>query len=398
MNDTLRALGWWGVAAWAAMGVLSGTSTASAEPPPGVIVPAYSMFKDPLPMIIRSAIQRVEGKIDKLAFDPVQYRVFVTGVRTNTVYALKLSDHTLAAKLENLPEPRAVVWLPNAHRLVVACGGDGSVRIFKPGEDQGKDSPAYIEERKIEFAGESDAVIVDQDDVKAVGGAAAVWVAHAMAITRIDLASGEKTASVALPGRADGMVIGNVDGRRMIYVNVPRPETTTEAPNPRPSVLAIDSETGQIVSAWTLDDAKNNGAIALDEQNARLFVVTRYPAKLIVLDARDGREVARLDAPGDVGSICYDPRLQRLFAPGGAEGGKLAVFQRTGVGAPLDPTVAPGAKETPGEIDHYQRVHVSPTLAGCRTAVLDPRERLLIAAAPPLGGEPVFVFVYMIGP
>lgn len=372
-----------------------------AAPPEGVNIPPYAPFaaKDPLPMVIRSAIQAVTGKIDKIAFDPQRYWVFVTSVRTNTVLVLSLKNHKVVARLKELPEPRGVVWLPQAQRLVVACGGDGSVHVFRHGtsaESESKsDEVTFVSESRTAFVGEADDLLVDSDTPTS----ATVWVAHAMSVHQFDVLKASKGTEVRLPGRAEGMALGTVNGERRLYVNIPRPDRTEKDQDPKPLVVMIDPDQQAILNAWPLNDVRGNGAIALDAANARLFVATRNPTKLLVLDAETGEEKARLDAPGDVGRLCYDALTQRLYAPGGAGNGSIAVYQRTGVGAPLDKEAKRDVLEgDKPNIDTYARVHDSATMAGCRTAVLDANERLLIAATPPLGADPVFVYVYLIGP
>ncbi len=389
-----------GVLAWGGAWAVLPVAPALGAPPEGVSIPPYAPFaaKDPLPMVIRSAIQAVTGKIDKIAFDPQRYWVFVTSVRTNSVLVLSLKNHKVVARLKELPEPRGVVWLPQAQRLVVACGGDGSVHVFKPGtpaDGENKDEATFIAESRAEFTGEADDLLVEFDSPSR----ATVWVAHAMSVHHFDVLKATEGAEIRLPGRAEGMALGTVNGEPRLYVNIPRPDRTEKDQDPKPLVVMIDPDQQAILNAWPLSDMRGNGAIALDAENARLFVATRNPAKVLVLDAATGEEKARLDAPGDVGRLCYDRLTQRLYAPGGGGNGSIAVYQRTGVGAPLDKQpkrdVLEGDKP---DIDTYARVHDSATMAGCRTAVLDANERLLIAATPPLGADPVFVYVYLIGP
>ena len=395
MSTRTHRTGMLGVVA-AALGLTTGGSGALAKPPEGVNVPSYAQFSkdNAIPMIIRSAIPGVNGRIDKIAFDPERYYVFITGVRAGSVYIQNLATHKTVQRLDKLPQPRAVAYFPDQRRLAVACGGDGSVRVFLA-NDKGEFEP----ERSVDFLGEADGLTVEPPIFDDASLPPAVWVSHAMSVHRMDVLSGEKSREIRLPGRADGVAFGTIDGKRRLFINVPRPDSPDGRPEekPAPVVVVADPDTGTIESVWPLKDASPTSAIAVDEANARLFVTTKDPGKLIVLDAKTGQEVNRLDAPADAGVICYDAALQRIFVPGGAAGGKIAVYQRTGVGAPLD-KVEKKVDSPFGAIDRYEQVYVSATTAGCRTAVLDPNERLLIAAAPSLGADPVFIFVYMIGP
>src|SRR5258708_20817147 len=91
--------------------------------------------------------------------------------------------------------------------------------------------------------------------------------------------------------------------------------------------------------------------MALDQQNHRLSVVTRFPARLIVLDTDQGKRVAALPAIGDCDDVFYDEQRHRIYAIGG-EGG-ISVFQQR------DP-------------DHYNELGRTRPVSGPRTGSFSP--------------------------
>jgi len=56
--------------------------------------------------------------------------------------------------------------------------------------------------------------------------------------------------------------------------------------------------------------------MAFDEANHRLFVVTRNPGKLIVLNSDDGKVIADLPAVGMVDDAAYDAQHKRIYLAG----------------------------------------------------------------------------------
>jgi hypothetical protein len=56
--------------------------------------------------------------------------------------------------------------------------------------------------------------------------------------------------------------------------------------------------------------------MALDEANHRLFVVTRKPGKLVILNSDDGKLIADLPAVGFVDDMSYDAKHKRLYLAG----------------------------------------------------------------------------------
>lgn len=351
---------------------------APAAPPPGVNVPDYRMFNAQLPMIIRSAIPEAQGRIDKVAFDAERYRVFLAGTKNNAVYVLDLASHKTVHAVRDVPEARDIIWQADPGRLIVACGGDGTVRTFLAHDMQGlKNNPAYKAEHTIQLAGEPTDLSLEADGQH-------VWVAHAMSLARIDLNEGKRVARVTLPGRPDGVVHVQTPAGPRVFANVPKPEPTDTDKTPRPMVVVIDPERAEIVDRWSLADAAENSALGVDDTGTRLFVVAREPALLLVLDTSNGKEVARLPVASDSDDVEFDVKLNRIYVPGGGGGGQITVVQRT------------PAKDEQAET--YEVAHNEKTNVGCRTTVLAQSERLLLAASPAGGTDPPFIYVYLVGP
>src|ERR1700686_2845211 len=70
-------------------------------------------------------------------------------------------------------------------------------------------------------------------------------------------------------------------------------------------------------AAWPLPACdKMNVAMALDEEDHRLFVVTRTPGKLIVLNSDTGKVVTSVPAVGMVDDMAYDAKQKRIYVAG----------------------------------------------------------------------------------
>jgi len=73
----------------------------------------------------------------------------------------------------------------------------------------------------------------------------------------------------------------------------------------------------ELSAKWPLPAGdKLNVAMAFDEANHRLFVVTRNPGKLIVLNSDDGKVIADLPAVGMVDDAAYDAQHKRIYLAG----------------------------------------------------------------------------------
>ena len=83
--------------------------------------------------------------------------------------------------------------------------------------------------------------------------------------------------------------------------------------------------------------------MALDEANHRLFVVCRFPARMIVLDTNSGKVVEKLPTAGDCDDVFYDATRKRIYATGGE--GTITIYEQQ------DP-------------DHYKETSKVPTKCG----------------------------------
>lgn len=102
-----------------------------------------------------------------------------------------------------------------------------------------------------------------------------------------------------------------------------------------------------------------------------LFVATRRPPLLTVLDTDDGREVARVPVVGECDDVYFDAKRRRVYSIG-AEG-FISVLQQN------DP-------------NHYSLIANVPTAVGVRTEIFF--EDDLYVGVPATGLEPVQIWNY----
>jgi DNA-binding beta-propeller fold protein YncE len=83
------------------------------------------------------------------------------------------------------------------------------------------------------------------------------------------------------------------------------------------AVGVLDRNKSALTATWPLPPGdKVNVAMAFDEGDHRLFVVTRNPGKLIVLDSDTGKVVASVAAVGMVDDMSYDAKQKRIYVAG----------------------------------------------------------------------------------
>jgi hypothetical protein len=74
--------------------------------------------------------------------------------------------------------------------------------------------------------------------------------------------------------------------------------------------IAAENRKTRAITRWPLTD-EGNFPMALDEAHHRLFVSTRAPAKLLVVDTITGHTIATLPSVADCDDLYYDAAHKR---------------------------------------------------------------------------------------
>jgi hypothetical protein len=110
-------------------------------------------------------------------------------------------------------------------------------------------------------------------------------------------------------------------------------------------VLVIDSNRNEIAQTWPLSGIKDNTPLAYDAVDNLLLVACRKPARLLVIDAQTGKQIASAKADADADDLFFDPSTHRAFVVAGAGKVDSYVVAKDGKLTELPVTeTAPGAK------------------------------------------------------
>src|SRR5258708_26550412 len=127
----------------------------------------------------------------------------------------------------------------------------------------------------------------DADNLRVDPSSGHIWVGYGGgALGELDQEA-TKLADIKLDAHPESFQLEKNGSR--IFVNLPGSR----------KIAVVDRKTGSVAESWGTGGPLANYPMALDQQNHRLFVVTRFPARLIVLDTDQGKRVAALSAIGD---------------------------------------------------------------------------------------------------
>jgi DNA-binding beta-propeller fold protein YncE len=304
----------------------------------------------PLLLVQEIPLPNVGGRIDHFTFDAKRKRVIGAALGNNTVEVVDTFSGRDIRSITGAAEPQGVVYVEEANKLFVANGTDGKLRIYDG------DSFKLVDTVNI---GE------DADNVRYDPAEKRVYVAYGGdeggGIAVIDPANDKRLGDIAkLDAHPESFQIAT--SKPLIYANI-----ATKA-----KVVVIDRMTHN-VTAWPLKTGKSNYPMALDEAEHRLFVVTRRPAQLVVLDSDNGEVVASVSCVNDADDVYYDAERKRIYVPGGE--GFITVVQQSGP-------------------DHYQVLAKIPTTVGARTGLWYPKRDRFYLAVPASSKQAAALWVY----
>jgi hypothetical protein len=309
------------------------------------ILSAASLFESApaLKLLGRTELPGYSGDFDHFAVDVKGKRLFLAAEDHGTVEVFDLESGKHQRTLRGFETPHSILLIPEKNQILVTDGTDtaklldaktlqivGAIKVTP-----GADSIGYDPTRKHLY------VVTGGKDVK-MGDS---W------LTEIDLSTGERVGDVKFDANhVEAMAVEHHGSR--LYINI----------TDKNYMAVVDKDKRTVVARWPIHEAQQNAPVAFDEANHRLFVITRQPGKMIVLNAEDGSSIASFDAPGRIDEAIFDAGNHRIYAPGGE--GYIGVYQQR------DP-------------DHYVELAHVPSAAGAKTAVLVPElHRLYVAVSP----------------
>jgi DNA-binding beta-propeller fold protein YncE len=299
----------------------------------GSIAQAQQREAPPVREVQEIPLPGVQGRLDHFTIDPKRKRVIFSGLGNSTVQVVDVFAGRMIHQIEG------VLYLPEWDRLFVANSADGHVSVF--------DGTKFTPIERIDFGEGS-----DPDNLRYDAAAKKIYIGYGEgAIAVIDPVTNKRLPTeYKLEAHPEGFQL-ETNGPR-IFVNVADAK----------KIQVIDRRTGKITS-WALPAGHSaNFPMVLDEANRRVFIGTRKPARLTVLDMESGKVVASLPTAADMDDMFYDSSRKRIYVAGGE--GFLSVVQQV-------------------DADHYTDMGKFPTALGTRTGVwYEKRDRLYIAAPP----------------
>jgi DNA-binding beta-propeller fold protein YncE len=261
--------------------------------------------------------------------------------------------------MQDIKAPHAVLFRKDLKKLFVVEGDASAVKIYE--------SETYKQLGEIKVSVDADSIAYDPASsyMYVVNGGREAHTPYSL-ISEIDTNAGKKLRDIKIPSDHVEAIMLEKAGTRM-FLNITGQSV----------VGVMDRNKSELSAKWPLPAGdKLNVAMAFDEANHRLFVVTRTPGKLIVLNSENGKIIADLPAVGMVDDAAYDAQHKRIYLAGD---GFLDVFEQK-------------------DADHYAPLARIPGAFRAKTGILVPELNRYYLAVPHHAGKDAEVRVYEIQP
>ena len=312
--------------------------------------------KQPLRVVQTIPLPNVKGRLDHMDVDVKGKRLFVAGLENGT---FEIVDIDAGKWLRNIPgfkKAQGALFVPELNKLFLASGDDGMLRIFRGDTlellesihlEPGPNRVVYEPKSKLVYVGYG-----GKDAGKDYGE-----------IGIIDARQDKHVGDIKVVAHPSELLLD--EGKTLfVFVSIAS------------RVQVIDTDKREVLSTWPVT-SQRPGDAAFDGSTSRLFIGTRAPAEMVVMDSKSGKEVAHLPTPEGMDGVYFDAARKRVYVSGGRDlpVGFVYVYQQR-------------------DADHYETIGKIPTRGGAGTSFWSPELDRYYVAAPASEKEQAAILVY----
>jgi DNA-binding beta-propeller fold protein YncE len=321
--------------------------------------------KTPLRLVQTVSLPGLQRHWDHFGVDVKGNRLFLTSDEDEAVVEVfDLKTNKLIHTITGTKGAHNVLAFPEMKKIVVVDGEASELKIYN------YDTLELVGHTELTI--DADPAVYDPATkyLYVVNGGRAAKTPYCL-ISIVDMASGKKLADMKLDtNRLESMALEKSGPR--LFVNMTGAN----------KIGVVDRQKRAVVDTWPVTAAVENVPMQYDESTHRLFVATRKPSKLVVVNTDTGKEVASLPTADSVDDLAYDAANHRIYLPGGnlnGAVGAITVIQQK-------------------DADHYEVIANIPTKPGARTARLVPELNKYYVSVSTKGPQEAQILVYDVVP
>lgn len=318
---------------------------------------AQSDAKQPLKLLQTIAVPNLKGRLDHMEVDVKGKRLFLAGLEKGTFEVVDLEGGKWVRSVPGFKKPQGAVYVPELNKLFLASGDDAMVRVFRGDTLQLLDS-IQLEPgpNRIVFEPHSKLIYVGYGGKDAGKDYGEVGI--------IDAVTDKHVGDIKVKAHPSEILLDQAGTTLFVFMSSIS------------QLQVADLKKREVIATWPVS-SQRPGDAAFDESTSRLFIGTRTPPEMIVMDSKSGKEIAHLPTTEGQDGVYFDSVRKRIYVSGGRElsTGSVYVYKQ----------------KSP---DLYDTLDKIPTRPGSGTSFWSPELNRLYVAAPATDTQDAAILVY----
>ena len=284
-------------------------------------------------------------------------RLFVAGLENGSLEVVDLGAGKWLRSLPGFKKTQGVAYVRSLNKVFVASGDDGMLRVFRG------DTLELLDAIKLDL-GPNRVVYDPSGEVLYVGYGGKDAGKDYGEVGVIDAKTDKPVGDIKVDGHPGELLLDQSGKTLFVFVSATS------------KIQVVDTNKREVVST-RLVSSQRNGDGAFDERTHRLFIGTRTPPRMLVVDSQTGKEIANLPTVEGMDGVYFDAGHKRVYVSGGRDQdvGYVFAYQQN-------------------DADHYETIGKIPTRSGAGTSFWSPELNRYYVAAPAHGNEEAAILVF----
>ncbi len=317
--------------------------------------------KNSLRLVQTIPMPNVKGRIDHMDVDVKGKRLFVAGLENGSLEVVDLQAGKWLKSIPGFKKTQGIAYVRSLNKVFVASGDDGMLRVFRGDTleqldaiklELGPNRVAYDPHSKLLYVGYG-----GKDAGKDYGE-----------VGIIDAKTDKHLDDVRVEAHPSELLLDKSGKTLFVFVSIAS------------KVQVVNTKKREVGFTWSVS-SQRNGDGAFDEKMHRLFIGTRTPPQMIVMDSQTGKEVANLPTVEGMDGVYFDAAHKRVYVSGGRDYDVGYVF---------------GYQQK--DADHYETIGKISTRPGAGTSFWSPELNRYYVAAPAHDNKEAAILVFEPGP
>jgi WD40 repeat protein len=284
-------------------------------------------------------------------------RLFVAGLENGSLEVVDLGAGKWSKSIPGFKKTQGIAYVPSLNKVFVASGDDGMLRVFRG------DTLELLDSLKLEM-GPNRVAFEPNSEILYVGYGGKDAGKDYGQVGIIDAKADKRLGDIKVEAHPAELLLDKSGKTLYVFISAAS------------KVQLVDTKKREVLSTWSTS-SQRNGDGAFDEKTHRLFIGTRTPPQMIVMDSSSGKEVAALPTVEGMDGVYFNAKQKRIYISGGRDNdvGYIFIYQQK-------------------DADHYEAIGKIPTRSGAGTSFWSPELNRFYVGAPASDKQEAVILVF----